>query len=313
MRREIIIGTRKSGLAMWQAQWVCRRLQELFPEHRFIIRGMKTTGDNILDVALAKIGDKGLFTKELELALQKEEIDLAVHSMKDVPTSLPPGLVIGAVCEREYPGDVLVATEKISLEQLPRGAKIGTSSLRRRAQLLHHRPDLSVVNIRGNINTRMRKLEEQNLDAIVLAFAGVYRMGWEKMIAEKIPFSVLLPAVGQGSLGVEIREDDAEISAIVAQLDHTKSRLAITAERELMKTLEGGCQIPIGALAEINGDRMRLEAVVADLEGREYVRSYTKGRAADAASLGRKLARQLLDTGAGSILDKIKRENDANG
>lgn len=313
MRREIIIGTRKSDLAMWQARWVCNRLQELYPDRHFTIRGMKTTGDNILDVALAKIGDKGLFTKELELALERKEIDLAVHSMKDLPTRLPSGLVIGAICPREFPGDVLIAHPKTSLDNLPPRAKLGTSSLRRRAQLLRYRPDLEIITIRGNINTRIRKLKEQNLDGIILAYAGVYRMGWEEMITQKIPFSICLPAVGQGSLGLEIREGDREISDIVSKLDHPESRYAITAERELMKTLEGGCQIPIGALGSVKGNTLKLEAVVASLDGRDLVRSGIEGPVQDARALGEQLAQKLLRMGAGDILEKTRQENDING
>jgi len=313
MKREIIIGTRESGLAMWQARWVCDRLQELNPDYHFTIKGMKTTGDNILDVALAKIGDKGLFTKELELALERKEIDLAVHSMKDLPTKLPPGLLIGAITHREYPGDVLVAPEKVSLDDLPRGARLGTSSLRRRAQMLRHRPDFQIVTVRGNLNTRIRKLKEQNFDGIILAYAGVYRMGWQEMIAQKIPFSICLPAVGQGSLGLEIREGDREIANIVEKLDHPESRYAISAERELMKKLEGGCQVPIGALAVVDGSILRLEAVVASLDGKESVHSDIEGPVQNARALGEKLAQQLLEMGAGEILEKARQENDING
>jgi hydroxymethylbilane synthase len=313
MKREIIIGTRESGLAMWQAKWVCSRLQELHPDCKFFIKGMKTTGDNILDVALAKIGDKGLFTKELELALARNEIDIAVHSMKDLPTKLPPGLFIGAITQREYPGDVLVAPHKISLEKLPRGAKIGTSSLRRRAQLLKFRPDLNIVTLRGNIHTRIRKIEEKALDGIILAYAGVYRMGFDDMIAQKIPYSICLPAVGQGALGLEIRENDRDTLNIISKLESAESRHAISAERALMKKLEGGCQVPIGALATVQDSTLIMEATVASLDGQESVRSNIQGRTQEARELGERLAQKLLNMGAGDILEKVRQENDNNG
>ncbi|MTI82566.1 MAG: hydroxymethylbilane synthase [Firmicutes bacterium] len=310
MKREIIIGTRESGLAMWQAKWVCSRLQELNPDYSFTIKGMKTTGDNILDVALAKIGDKGLFTKELELALQRKEIDMAVHSMKDLPTKLPPGLIIGAISPREYPGDVLVSTQKVTLDKLPLGARIGTSSLRRRAQLLKFRPDLEIVTVRGNINTRIRKIEEQNLHGIILAYAGVYRMGFEDMIAQKIPFSICLPAVGQGAMGLEIRDSDPEIVTVINKLDSPEARHAISAERALMKKLEGGCQVPIGALANIEGSTLTMEAVVASLDGKESIRLNLEGPVQKAWELGDQLAQRMLDIGAGEILEKARQEND---
>lgn len=310
MKRKIVIGTRKSGLAMWQAQWVGKRLQELNPDYDFIIRGMKTTGDNILDVALAKIGDKGLFTKELELGLNRDEIDLAVHSMKDLPTQLPAGLVIGAITEREHPGDVLVSFKKTSLEDLSPGARLGTSSLRRRAQLLKYRSDFQIINVRGNIHTRIKKLREEDLDGIILAYAGVYRMGLEDMIAQKIPYAICLPAVGQGALGLEIRENDQEIRDVVSKLDHLESRHAISAERALMKALEGGCQVPIGALANINGPMLSLEAMVASLDGRRSIRMHIEGPVKNADLLGLELAQKLLRNGAGEILEKARQEND---
>lgn len=312
MKREIVIGTRESRLAMWQARWVRDRLQELTPDYNFTIKGMKTTGDNILDVALAKIGDKGLFTKELELGLNRKEIDLAVHSMKDLPTQLPAGLIIGAITEREYPGDVLVSSKKTSLENLPQGAMLGTSSLRRRAQLLRYRPDFQIVTLRGNLQTRIRKMEEQKMDGIILAYAGVYRMGMEHMIAQRIPYHICLPAVGQGALGLEIREDDQEIREIINKLDNLESRYTISAERELMKTLEGGCQVPIGAMGTINGQTLHLEAVVASLDGSKSVRMDIEGPVKDARTLGRQLAQELLANGAGEILEKARQENDAH-
>lgn len=304
MKREIVIGTRESELAMQQAKWTCRRLQELHPDYHFTIRGMTTTGDKILNVALAKIGDKGLFTKELELALERKEIDLAVHSMKDLPTKLPQGLMIGAITEREYAGDVLIAPGKKSINDLPTGAVIGTSSLRRQAQLLNYRPDFKIKTIRGNINTRLRKQKEQNLDGLILAYAGIYRMGWEDIITQKIPFSICLPAVGQGSLGIEIRQGDQEVAQLVSRLDHKESRISITAERALLAVLEGGCQIPIGSFGQVKGNILKLEAVVASLDGKNIVRSEIQGPAQNAYLLGEQLAQNLLQMGAGDILKK---------
>lgn len=309
MKQEIVVGSRESRLAMWQANWVVDKLRELCPRYSYRIVGIRTQGDNILDVALAKIGDKGLFTKELELAMLRGEIDLAVHSMKDLPTELPEGLTIGAVCEREYPGDVLIAREGRKLDELPEGAVIGTSSLRRRAQLLRYRRDLKMVNLRGNINTRLRKLEEEKLDATILAYAGVHRMGWENRISQMIPYDVCLPAVGQGSVGVEVRAGDREIMDLVNMLDHFESRCAITAERAFLKKLEGGCQIPIGALGIVDSGKLHLEGVVASLDGEELVRSSLAGSAGEAREIGLELAGKMMQLGAGEILRKVRQEN----
>lgn len=309
MKQEIVVGTRESRLAMWQANWVVDRLRELSPGYNYRIVGIRTQGDNILDVALAKIGDKGLFTKELELAMLRGEIDMAVHSMKDLPTELPEGLAIGAICRREYPGDVLISREGKKLDELPPGALIGTSSLRRCAQLLRYRNDLKMVNLRGNINTRLRKLEEEKLDATVLAYAGVHRMGWGNRVTQMIPFEICLPAVGQGSVGVEVRADDKEVRGLVSQIDHEESRWAITAERALLKKLEGGCQIPIGALGTVEGGRLNLEGVVASLDGEQLVRGSLVGDASEAVEIGVNLAENLVRLGAGEILRKMRQEN----
>ncbi len=309
MKQEIVVGTRESKLAMWQTGWVVERIQRVHPEYRYHIKGIRTTGDNILDVALSKIGDKGLFTKELELALFRGEIDMAVHSMKDLPTELPVGLAIGAICQRVHPGDVLFSREGKRLEELPEGALVGTSSLRRCAQLLHYRSDLKMVNLRGNINTRLRKLEEGHFDATVLAFAGVHRMGWDDRITQLIPYEICLPAVGQGAIGVEVRADDEKVRNLVNKIDHLESRLAITAERALLKKLEGGCQIPIGALGTLKNGRLNLEGVVASLDGKELVRTSLVGEAEDAAGIGVRLAEILVQLGAGDILSKLRQEN----
>ncbi len=308
MTREVIIGTRDSALALWQTDWVKEKLEQLHPGYRFTVKHIKTQGDKILDVALAKIGDKGLFTKELEVAMIKGEIDLAVHSMKDLPTALPEGLTIGAICERFDPRDVVISHKGYKLADLPRGARVATSSLRRRAQLLKYRPDFVIEDVRGNLNTRMRKLEEKDFDALILAAAGVERMGWAERIEEKISYDIILPAVGQGSIGVEIRRNDREIRNLVAKLDHRESQLAILAERALLRKLEGGCQIPIGALGRVDGDRLTLQGLVASLDGSELLRDEVSGSAGQAEQLGIELADRLLARGADKILEAVRRE-----
>lgn len=310
--REFRIGTRESRLAMWQADWVAARLRELRPGIAVSLIGIKTKGDNILDAALAKIGDKGLFTRELETAILSGEIDMAVHSMKDLPTSLPAGLLLGAVCRREYPGDVLVSRRGEKLSDLPRGAVIGTSSLRRIAQLKRYRPDLEMVNVRGNLITRLRKLDEQDMDALVLAYAGMVRLGFRDRIAELVPFEIDLPAVGQGSIGVEAREEDNEVAGLLAELDHGPSRRTVSAERSLMKALEGGCQIPVGALALEDGGEMVLEAMVAELDGKNMIRMSMSGPSGDPVGLGERLAGAMIARGAGDILKKVRQEFDIN-
>jgi len=308
MAREIVIGTRDSALAMWQTNWVVDNLKRLNPGYRFRVVSMKTQGDKILDVALAKIGDKGLFTKELELAMQEGEIDLAVHSMKDLPTVLPEGLMIGCICERVDPRDVVISMNRTTLAQMPQGARIGTSSLRRCAQLLNFRPDLQLEPLRGNLNTRMAKLERNNLDAIILAAAGVERLGWGDRITEHLSTDICLPAVGQGSIGVEIREEDTEVYNVVQTLNHFPSQAAINAERALLRKLEGGCQIPIGSLGTVEDDRLTLRGVVAGLDGRDLIRDSVSGPAGQAVSLGEELAGRLIEMGADRILKTVRQE-----
>lgn len=308
MAKEIIVGSRDSALAMWQTNWVVDTLQKLNPDYTFRIVSMKTQGDKILDVALAKIGDKGLFTKELEVAMLNGEIDLAVHSMKDLPTALPEGLTIGAMCERVDPRDVVISRNELPLAQLPQGALIGTSSLRRCAQLLNYRPDLQLEPLRGNLNTRMAKLERNNLDAIILAAAGVERLGWGDRITERLSIDVCLPAVGQGSIGIEIREGDQEVLKVVQTINHAPSRAAITAERALLRKLEGGCQIPIGALGTVEGDQLTLKGVVAGLDGQEVIRDQISGSVNEASALGEKLAEKLVEMGADRILRAVRQE-----
>ncbi|ATW24469.1 hydroxymethylbilane synthase [Candidatus Formimonas warabiya] len=305
--REIVIGTRDSALALWQTQWVENELKRFWPEYRFRIVDIKTKGDKILDVALAKIGDKGLFTKELEIAMLDGQADLAVHSMKDVPTKLPDGLMIGAVCRREDPGDVVISHKGYRLADLPRGAKVGTSSLRRRAQLLKYRPDLSLHDLRGNVHTRLAKMEREDFDAIILAAAGVKRMGWADKITEYIPYEVCLPAVGQGSIGIECRRDDEELLKMIGMVNDADAYDAIMGERAFLRKLEGGCQIPIGSLGQIRGSQIELHGLVASLDGRVVLRSSLTGDRKQAGQLGAELAEILIRQGAEQILEEVRK------
>ena len=308
MRQEIIVGSRESSLALWQAQWVVEQLKKDHPEYHFRIAGRKTKGDQILNPPLARIGEQGLFTKELENALRAGEYDLVVHSMKDLPVRLPEGLAIGAICRREDPRDVLICKRGLTLQELPPGTRLGTSSLRRRAQLLRFRADLKIGDIRGNLTTRLRKLSSgEELDGLVVAYAGVRRLGIEKAITQKIPFSICLPAAGQGSLVVEVKESDAEIRQLVAGLDDPGAHAAITAERAFLRRLEGGCQVPVGVLGEVKSGHLQLAGIVLTLDGRRSVRESVRGRVDQAVALGEKLAGWMLERGAGEILEQVRR------
>jgi hydroxymethylbilane synthase len=304
-RRSLVLGTRGSRLAIWQAEWVQARLHEIAPDVTVTLKRIKTSGDKILDVPLAKIGGKGLFVKEIEDALLQGGIDLAVHSMKDVPTVLPEGLAIVCVPEREDPRDALIGRTGKTLEQLPRGARIGTSSLRRQAQLLKRRPDLKIEMLRGNLDTRLKKLQAGEFDAIVLAAAGLRRLGWAEQITEYLPPDVSLPAIGQGALGIEGRTDDKAVREIVAKLEHPQSRTTVTAERALLERLEGGCQVPIAAHATMNGDRLCLDGLVASVDGARIIQDHVEGPPARARELGLHLGEQLLRQGGKAILDEI--------
>jgi hydroxymethylbilane synthase len=295
----LVIASRGSQLALWQAHWVQQRLADLGHETRIEI--IKTTGDKITDVPLAKVGTKGLFTKEIEEALLDGRADLAVHSLKDLPTELPPGLVLAAVPAREDPRDAIVGRR---LSELPQAAKVGTSSLRRAAQLRHLRPDLEIESIRGNLDTRLRKLDEGRYEAIVLAAAGLKRLGWSDRIAELLAPEVMCSAVGQGALAIETRATGAGHDACAA-LDHAATRAAVTAERAVLAALGGGCQVPIGAYATVTGARLRMVAVVASPDGSDLVRGTSEGPAADAARLGEALGTDLLARGARKILDAV--------
>ncbi|NLL17447.1 MAG: hydroxymethylbilane synthase [Clostridia bacterium] len=309
--REIIIGTRESALALWQTDWVLKALKEAHPELTFTVKKIKTKGDKILDVALAKIGDKGLFTKELETAMLQGEIHLAVHSMKDLPTVLPAGLTIGAITKRAEPGDVLLSLKGYNLTTLPQGAKVGTSSLRRRAQLFNVRPDLNIVDLRGNVGTRIAKMEKEGLDAIVLAAAGVARLGYDRLVTQRIPYELCLPSVGQGAIGVEIPEERPEIAAVVAKIHDRDTAAAVLAERAFLRTLEGGCQVPIGALAQVEEEEILLHGLVASLDGTQVVRGSAKGSIHEPDKLGKELAAQLLSQGAADILKTLRQEIEA--
>ena len=302
--KNIRIGTRDSQLAMWQAEWVKRKLTEFYPHRMFELVPMKTKGDKILDVPLSKIGDKGLFTKELENGLLNGELDMAVHSLKDMPTLLPMGLMISAFCEREEPRDVYLSKNGVSLEELPSGAIIGTSSLRRKSQLRHYRPDLGFMDLRGNLQTRWRKLEESEMEGIVLAAAGVKRLGWEDRITQILPENVMLSAVGQGSIAIEILEKRTEIHELLSLLNHSLTEQAVCAERALMRKLEGGCQVPIGAFAEVVEGQIALRGMVASLDGVRLIRAEATGH--DPETVGNQVAERLIALGANSILAEIR-------
>ena len=296
----LTIGSRGSQLALWQAHWIRARLEELGETCRIQI--IRTTGDKITDVPLAKVGGKGLFTKEIEDALLEGLIDLAVHSMKDLPTELPPGLCVTAVPEREDPRDALVGC---SLAAIPEGGRVGTSSLRRVAQLRAVRPDLVVEPVRGNLDTRLRKLDEGQYDAIVLAAAGLRRLGWQDRIAEFLAPAVMCPAVGQGALAIETRDDGGGAYEVCRRLDHPDTRSAVTAERAVLASLGGGCQVPIGAHSLLEGVALYLTAVVASPDGRQIIRREASGSPQDAARLGADLGQQLLESGAREILVEV--------
>jgi len=308
MTREIKIGTRESALAMWQTDWVLQLLKQNHKSIHFSITPIKTKGDKILDVALSKIGDKGLFTKELEVALLEKRIDLAIHSMKDIPTALPAGLKISAISQRSDPRDVLLSLNGLTLDTLPIGAKVGTSSLRRKAQLLKYRGDLNIADLRGNLNTRIARLERGEFDAIILAKAGVDRLGMESLVAEVISLTVCLPAVGQGAIGIETRIEDTWTNELVRAVHHFATADAVIAERSLLRQLEGGCQVPIAALGQIEGDNLSLDGLVASLSGDRVVRLTASGPRAKPENIGYQLALKLKKMGADAILKQVRQE-----
>ena len=302
MKNNIIIGTRGSQLALWQARFVAGQLQKSYPELRIEIKIIETTGDARLETALSKIGDKGLFTRQIEEKLLNGEIDLAVHSLKDLPTTLPENLKIGAVLKRELPNDVLIAKNYASIDDLPEGAKVATGSLRRRSQLLNYRRDLQIFEIRGNVPTRIKKFEESDLDAMILAFAGVHRLELDAKISQIIPTETMIPAVAQGVIGIEIRENDSEIETLLAQVNDADTNDCVLAERSFLQTLEGGCQVPIGGFATLKGDEINLSGYTGSLNGEFALRDSTKGNRADAIMLGRELAERMIAKGANELL-----------
>ncbi|MBF2066356.1 MAG: hydroxymethylbilane synthase [Calothrix sp. C42_A2020_038] len=307
-QRTIRIGSRKSQLALVQTYWVQEQLQKSFPQIKFEVHTMATQGDKILDVALAKIGDKGLFTKELELGMLNQEIDFAVHSLKDLPTRLPEGLALAAITERENPADALVVHEKFKdkqIDTLPPGAIVGTSSLRRLAQLRHHFPHLEFKDVRGNLNTRLSKLDAGEYDALILAVAGLERLGMGDRVHQVLPASVSLHAVGQGALGIECRADDIELISMLKAIEHPQTRDRCLAERAFLRDLEGGCQVPIGVNTAVSGDTLTLSGIVASVDGQNLVQDTVSGTTADAEKLGTELANRLRQQGAQSILEEI--------
>lgn len=307
--KRLRIGTRGSSLALWQANHVAELLARRHGIETELVR-IRTSGDRLQSASVAQVnaaigsesGSKGIFIKELEEALLAGAIDLAVHSMKDVPTEIPEGLEFAAIARREDPRDCLISRQGATLETLAAGARVGTSSLRRQAQLRHHRPDIEAVDLRGNVDTRLKKLDAGEFDAIVLALAGVNRLGASSRITQVLDADIMLPAVGQGALGIETRANDAETSRLAAALDDAETRACVTAERALLHELQGGCQVPLGAWARLVADEIHIEAAVFSADGREFVRRDARGAAADPAAAGKRLGKILLEAGADKIL-----------
>ncbi|KRW61357.1 hydroxymethylbilane synthase [Pseudomonas sp. TTU2014-080ASC] len=305
MSREIRIATRKSALALWQAEHVKARLEQAHPGLSVTLVPMVSRGDKLLDAPLAKIGGKGLFVKELETAMLENEADIAVHSMKDVPMDFPEGLGLYCICEREDPRDAFVSNTYQSLDELPAGSIVGTSSLRRQAQLLARRPDLTIHFLRGNVNTRLAKLDAGEYDAIILAAAGLIRLGFESRIRSSISVEDSLPAGGQGAVGIECRTADTEIHALLAPLHHRETALRVTAERALNKHLNGGCQVPIACYAVLENEQLWLRGLVGQPDGSQLLRAEQRAVATDAEQLGISVAEALLAQGAGQILQAV--------
>ena len=299
------IATRESQLALWQAEFIKAELERFHPGLQVELLGMKTKGDIILDVPLAKVGGKGLFVKELEQAMLEDRADIAVHSMKDVPMEFPEGLGLAIICDREDPTDAFVSNHYNSLEELPQGSCVGTSSLRRQLQIRAARPDLVIRDLRGNVNTRLAKLDAGEYDAIILASAGLMRLKFDDRIRSRLSIEVSLPAGGQGAVGVECRNDDARTRALLAPLHHQDTSDRVIAERALNRRLEGGCQVPIACFAELQGDNLYLRGLVGDLTGETVLRAEITGPRKQAEQLGIQVAEMLLDQGAGAILAEV--------
>jgi hydroxymethylbilane synthase len=303
--QRIRIATRKSALALWQAEFVKAELLKHHPELTVELVPMSTQGDKILDTPLAKIGGKGLFVKELETAMLEDRADIAVHSMKDVPVEFPDGLMLSAICEREDPRDAFVSNQFRAIAELPPGAVVGTSSLRRQCQLKALRPDLQVRDLRGNVNTRLAKLDNGEFAAIILAAAGLLRLGFAERIAGYLPVEQSLPANGQGAVGIECRTSDLRVQTLLAPLEHSITRNCVLAERAMNRRLQGGCQVPIGAFATQHGEQITLHGLVGSLDGSEIIRDQVQGPASSAEALGLQLAERLLAAGAGKILTAV--------
>jgi hydroxymethylbilane synthase len=305
MRKLIKIGTRASLLAVTQSTWVKDQIEKQYPGTTVELVKITTKGDKILDVPLAKVGGKGLFVKEIEDALLDGRVDLAVHSMKDVPAELPEGLQVAIVPEREIPQDAFISVKYKTVDDLPRGATIGTSSLRRKSQLACLRPDLQIKDLRGNLDTRLRKLDEGEFDAIILAGAGLNRLGLQERITSLFTAEQMLPAIGQGSLGIELRMADTELLDGMQFLHHAQTAVAVAAERAFLLRLEGGCQVPIGGHAVVTGDTVSLTGLIADIDGKVILREEASGPATEAEKLGVALADRLLADGGKAILDEV--------
>jgi len=312
--KTVRIATRKSALALWQAEYVKAQLEHFHADINVELVPMTTKGDIILDTPLAKVGGKGLFVKELEVAMLEGRADIAVHSMKDVPVDFPEGLGLEVICVREDPRDAFISNTIACFNDLPQGAIVGTSSLRRQCQIKAIRPDLDIRDLRGNVNTRLRKLDEGQYDAIILAAAGMLRLEMPERIAEYIAPETMLPANGQGAVGIECRTDDATIKALLAPLEHKETRLRVLAERAMNKALEGGCQVPIGSYALVNkgddGDEIHLRGLVGAVDGSQIIHSEIRGAAKDGETLGHALAQDLLAQGADKILQKVYADNE---
>lgn len=304
-RTTLVLGTRASKLALQQSEWFQAQIQAIAPDITVTLTRIQTSGDKIVDVPLAKIGGKGLFVKEIEEALLSGDIDFAVHSMKDVPTQLPDGLEILCVPPREDSRDALISRTGCRFQELPVGARVGSSSLRRQSQFLHARPDLRIEMLRGNLDTRLKKLKEGQFDAIILAAAGLRRLGWTEEITEYLDPQLCLPAIGQGALGIEGRSNDQFVRSILSRLTHPPTQVAVTAERALLHRLEGGCQVPIAAYATLTNDQVHLEGLVASVDGKTVIRDAVQGTRAEAQVLGTRLAERLLERGADKILGEI--------
>nr|WP_246119290.1 hydroxymethylbilane synthase [Aliikangiella coralliicola] len=301
----IRIATRKSPLALWQANFVKAELQKFHPDLPVELVPMSTKGDKILDTPLAKVGGKGLFVKELEVAMLEGRADIAVHSMKDVPMEFPESLGLAVICDRENPLDALVSNQFDSIEALPQGAIVGTSSLRRQCQLKARRPDLDIRDLRGNLGTRLGKLDEGKYDAIILATAGLLRLEMPERIAQKIPADFILPAGGQGAVGIECRTDDKKTLELLAPLNHQETAIRVKAERTVNNRLQGGCQVPIGAFAQLDNDSIVIDALVGALDGSQIIQRQIRGPLEQAEALGIEIAEQLLAGGADKILAEI--------